>query len=206
MPYSGREIAVDWKCCARGKSPVATQSGKKAFAIKALVFFSGRNLFNKGECPFIETVPFHSFLYGDRKKSLLGRLKREIEDPLLAGSQWLYLREAFLWSAVHMQAEPFFILFFSFSFHFDFLFQQFFSLDMVDLGSQLDCIAESTDIARLITLQVCTFCRLNLWKFAELLSLKKVPFRCKLFGNNSAKAGNDQHCKDSYFQQFELCL
>lgn len=30
---------------------------------------------------------------------------------------------------------------------------QFFSLDMVDLGSQLDCIAESTDIARLITLQ-----------------------------------------------------
>lgn len=30
---------------------------------------------------------------------------------------------------------------------------QFFSLDMVDLGPQLDCLAESTDLAKLITLQ-----------------------------------------------------
>lgn len=30
---------------------------------------------------------------------------------------------------------------------------QFFSLDMVDLGSQLDCLAESTELAKLITLQ-----------------------------------------------------
>ncbi|XP_064456799.1 growth factor receptor-bound protein 14-like isoform X2 [Ornithodoros turicata] len=30
---------------------------------------------------------------------------------------------------------------------------QFFSLDMVDFGSQLDCLAESTDLAKLVTLQ-----------------------------------------------------